>query len=217
MSIVNTLDRITEWAQKNLCEPVKFKTPPKEDEAKVKKTLDRNLSGDQVNDGAGYEYKRITPIAFKWLVPSKDRIPDVQSPFPSICVRLSEGDSERGSGTIPVELCFSVWNPGTHGSDIIKPLEDGSYEQWTGDDAKKFFERNNDGWRDVWNWVDLALREIESTDNLNGILIDRTTVKYGPFKIEGEMADFYPFWFAYISFDVKYNVSRNVSRYDEFL
>ena len=216
MSIVNTLDRITEWTQINICNPVKFKMPPREDDSKVKRTLDRNL-GEQINDGAGYDYKRITPKAFAWLVPSKDRLPDTESAFPSVCVRLSDGTSDNGYGSITVELCFSTWNPGTHGSDIVTPQSDGSFLQWQGEEAKAHFERNNDGWRDVWNWIDFALREIESAENLNGVIIDKSTIKFAPLKVEGEMVDFYPFWFAFISFEAKHFAPRNVTKYDEFL
>lgn len=229
MSIVNTLDRITEWTQSHVCDPVTFKVPPVRDkteesrqEKRTGKAVERKFTETsekpELNDGAGYEYERATPVAFTWLVPSSDRLPpEVKSPFPSACVRFGEGSDDRTSGEIPIEICFSVWNPGTHGSDIIYPVGDGSYSQWSGACAKAFFERDYDGWREVWNWIDLALREIESAESLNGIMIDKGSIKFGPFKQESEIVDFYPFWFAYISFTVKRSIVRNVPQYEDFL
>ena len=145
MSIVNTLDRIAEWTQNHICDPVSFKVPPLASENKKRKSIERDLSTDDESrsDGKGYEYQRKKPLAFTWLIPSKDRMPTAEPIFPSVCVRFSDASTVRGNGTIPIELCFSVWNPGTHGSDIVSPLWDGSYEQWKDDDAKNYFERNN--------------------------------------------------------------------------
>lgn len=228
MSIVNTLDRITDWTQFHICDPVTFKVPPVRDkteearqEKRTGKAVERQFTepeDPEMNDGAGYEYERVTPTAFTWFVPSSDRLPpNVKSPFPSACVRFGEGEDDRTSGEIPVEICLSVWNPGTHGGDIVYPVGDETYRQWSGEEAKEFFERNNDGWRDVWNWVDVALRAIESAESIDGIMIDKGSIKYGPFKQDAEIPDFYPFWFAYISFNVKRNIVRNIHQYDGLL
>lgn len=223
-TIVDTLDKITDWSQEKICNPVKFKVPPMNDEKEDnsgRRSIERDLSSDigsMGNDGAGYEYERITPVAFPWFVPQKDKLPpEIKSPIPSVCVRIGDGSDNRSKGEMNIELCFSTWNPGTHGSDVIFPSEDSSYKQWDGEEAKEYFRRNADGWRDVWNWVDLALREIESAESINGIPVDKSSIKFGAFKEDGEMVNFYPFWYAYISFTVTREIIRNVTGYENFL
>lgn len=48
MSVVNTLDEITTWAKKNICDKIQFKVPPEDNAEAV--------------DG-GYEYQLVTPSA----------------------------------------------------------------------------------------------------------------------------------------------------------
>lgn len=202
MSIVNTLDRITEWTQKNICDPVSFKVPPK----------------DKEPEGTGYQYERIKPTAFKWFIPTKDRLPpEVKTSFPSACVRINDGEDTFNSRTMNLDICFSVWNPGLHGSDIIDKMEDGSYTQWKDTEAIAFYQRDNEGWREVWNWVDLALRALESTTDIYGIKIDRSSIKFAPFKVENDMVDFYPFWYAYISFTVETPLERHIPDWEGLL
>lgn len=223
-TIVDTLDKITAWTQINICNPVDFKLPPiikNQENDEIRRIVERDISGDigdAGKDGAGYEYKRVTPVAFTWFFPSKDKLPpNIKAPTPAVCVRLSDGNDNRNIGNMNIELCFAVWNPGTHGSDIIFPSESESYTQWTGEEASEYFERNAEGWRDVWNWVDLALRKIESAESISGIMIDKSSIKFGAFKTEGLMVDFYPFWHSYISFDISRSIVRNVKEYEDFL
>lgn len=111
-----------------------------------------------------------------------------------------------------MQLCFSTWNPGTHGADVLKPVPGDSLrmQQWTGPEAEEYFDRNGDGWRDAWNLVDIALREIESRTNIAGYEIDRSTpVKFGPLTEQEAIPDFYPFWYAWISFTLTYPLRRN--------
>lgn len=187
MSIVNTLDSVTEWVQENICNGVTLKAPPESDQAPTDE---------------GYEYKRVTPTAFPLFVPSKDKLPPaVLSSFPSVCVRFMEGEEtlKDRSGSIGVQLCFSAWSPGLHIGDIVgKP----------GEDAKPF-TRNADGWRDAWNMVDIALRELGSSLTVGGYEIDRTVpIKYGPLTEEGAIIDAYPLWFAWVTFSVIYHPRR---------
>lgn len=207
MSVVNTLDKITIWAQKNICDKIQFKVPPEDNAEAV--------------DG-GYEYQLVTPSAFPLFVPAKDKLPpNVISPFPSLCVRILEGsESLQGDGgSMSVQMAFSTWDVGLHGNDIFIRNEDGSYTRYgTTEDGEGFFRRTGGGWRDAWNIVDIALRAIESTVAIDGIEIDRTVpVKYGPLSEQGNIPDFYPFWFAWIEFGVKYPLVRNVDDIEKYL
>lgn len=213
MSVVNILDRVTEWARSSICPKILLKVPPENEKSPT---------------DAGYEYQRANPAAFTLYVPTKDKLgkdwlhpAPPASPIPSVCVRFRSGQDNlaTGNGSIGIELCFSAWSPGTHGEDIILPSEeDGmAWKRWTEPEAEEYFHRNGEGWRDAWNMVDIALREIESVTNIDGLVIDRSVpVQFGPLE-EQEDVPYYPMWFAWVSFSVTYPVVRYLREAEEFL
>lgn len=198
MTIATILDLVTQWVSETICPQIRLKVPP--DDAAEPNDHD-------------YEYLLANPVAFPMFVPTRDKLPPpVRSPFPSICVRMLDGadDIAADSGHVNIQLCFSAWNPGTHGADVLVP-DGGSFTRWTGPAANAEFQRNGDGWRDVWNLVDIARREVESMTNIEGLVIDRTVpVKFGPLTEQEAIPDFYPFWFAWMTFTLTYPVVRNL-------
>ena len=90
--------------------------------------------------------------------------------------------------------------------------------QWTGEEADAYFKRNGDGWRDAWNFVDIALREIESRTEIAGFAIDRSVpVKFGPLTEQEAIPDYYPFWFSWVSFTLSYPLRRNIRNIESLL
>jgi hypothetical protein len=217
MSTVNTIDVVTDWANENICQKVKLKLP---DDKRVDATYN-----------AGY--KLVNPDAFPLYVPAKDRMPpDVVAPIPSLCVQLMSGRDTltQDKGFMRLRFCFSTWDPGIHGPDIFNPAEGAeplAYEQWNGTDAVAHYERRSEGWRDVWNFVDTALRVLESAEYIGTkekyrIMVE-DGIDYGPVTEEDNAVDFYPYWFAWVAFNLQYGISRNflhqhdVSAYEELL
>ena len=205
MSIVKILDDVTEWARQNICSKIELKVPPKNTEA---------------ND-EGYEHKTAHPIAFTMYVPTEDKLPrHIPSAFPSLCVRFTEGadDLQSMTGTIGIQLLLSTWNPGTHSADTFVVNPDDPF-QWQKDPAaENKFERNGEGWRDAWNFTDLAVGAVESVTNVSGYEIDRSVaVKYGPLAEQEAIPDYYPFWFTWVTFQLKYPLMRNIDKTLEFL
>ena len=204
MSVVHLIDTVTAWARQNISEQVRLKMPPENVEA---------------ND-AGYDYKLVTPATFALYTPTSDKLPPrVQSPFPSLCVRILSGEDDlaSGSGTAEVQFCFSAWDPGLHDQDYFWPVKDqpGVWHQGNGSED---FTRGGEGWRDAWNFVDVALRALESVTEIGGYTIDRSQpIKYGPLTEQESIPDFYPFWFAWASFKITYPLVRNVEDYQKFL
>lgn len=191
MSVIHLIDTVAEWARVNICDHVTLKQPPAD--------LDAPVDGE-------YEYKRVNPAVFPMYLPSQEKLPpNIHSPFPSLCVQFVAGQDEmdkRERRSVDIQLSFATWNPGTHGKDIVNP----DNEQ----DVAAFFERNADGWRDVWNFVDVALRAIESVSYIDGYTIDTATpVKFGPLPEQEAIPDLYPFWFAWVSFRVTCPLQRN--------
>lgn len=204
MPIVHLIDTLTEWAQKNICDHITLKVPPANE-------------GEAVD--AGYDYETAKPVAFPMYVPTSEKLPpNVRSPFPSLCVRFLTGEDTLadGDGFLDVQFVFSTWDPGTHGKDIFVPITaDG--KRWTVNGDTQF-QRNADGWRDAWNFLDIARRAVESVTQIGGYTIDRSTpIKFGPLSEQEAIADLYPFWFAWLSFRVNYRLTRNIEEFKNFL
>ncbi|MCB6992898.1 hypothetical protein LI177_05285 [bacterium 210820-DFI.6.37] len=209
MSVVNILDRVTDWAQKEICDGMKFKMPPDGDPE-----LQPNAED--------YKYEEATPTCFPLYIPTQEKLPPkVLSSIPSAVVRILKGEDSisKSSGKLKLDICFSVWNPGTYGKDIFIPTDGtGTFRELTDEEAAGKFYINAGGWRDAWNWVDRGLRALESNTNISGIPIDReTSIEFGPLAEQEAIPDFYPMWFAWISFAVKYPLMRNDESLERFL
>lgn len=206
MSVVRVIDTLTEWARANICDHIVLKQPPEDLEAATDE---------------GYEYTLVNPAAFGMYVPTSEKLPpNIHSPFPSLCVRFTEGQDEPASmsGAVYVQFCFSTWDTGIHGEDIYIPDGSSEFKRWSGKEADKFFQRSGEGWRDAWNFVDIALRAIESVTNIGGFVIDPSTpIRFGPLTEQEAIPDLYPTWFAWVSFRVQYPLVRNVQDYQDLL
>lgn len=205
MSIVKILDDVTDWAKRNICSKIELMVPPKNSEP---------------NDYE-YDYQTANPVAFTMYVPTEDKLPKhIQSPFPSLCVRFIEGEDDLSKmhGTIGIQFLLSAWNPGTYGPDKFV-MKDGDPTSWIPvTDREKTFERNGDGWRDIWNFTDIAVNAIESTTNISGYEINRSVpVKFGPLTEQEAVPDYYPFWFTWVSFQLNYPLLRKIEDVQEFL
>lgn len=210
MSIVNTLDKVVAWTQREICEGTKLKMPPDGD-------------GDACPNAEEYRYREVTPACFPLFMPTQEKLPPkVLAPFPSIVVRILKGEDDtiNGTGKLSMDMCFSTWNPGTYGKDILVPKEgeSGTFQKLPDEEAEGIFRIYENGWRDVWNWVDKAVRALESTTNMAGIPIDHTVpVTYGPLQEQEGIPDFYPLWFAWVGFTVKLPLMRHDSELERFL
>lgn len=206
MSIVHVIDKVTAWAQANVCDHIQLKQPPEDLEDPT---------------GAAYRYQLVTPRAFPLYVPTEEKLPpSCHSPFPSLCVRFLTGEDSlaKERGAVDLQFCFSIWDTGLHGRDIFLPGQDRCAAPWTGEEADVFFRRTGEGWRDAWNFVDIALRAVERETNLDGLVIDRTIpIKFGPLAEQEAIPDLYPTWFAWISFRVTYPLARNQEEVQTFL
>lgn len=208
MSIVDNLDKVAKWARENICSKVKLKLPD-----------------DDRNDGS-YTVQLVSPEAFVLYVPTRDRMPPkVTAPIPSICVQLMEGKEDLSShiGIMKMRFSLSAWNPGLHKEgELFMPYRDDEgklyYKQWTSDDKKEKFQRDAEGWRDVWNFADITIRELENAEYIEGLrLVKEEGITYGPYQEDGAFIDFYPYWFAWVGFTLEYGITRTAKPYKDFL
>ena len=200
MAIVDDLTKIRDWLQTEVCDKVKYKLP------------------DEQNADGGYNYELVTPSAFVIFTPTKDRLPpNVRAPIPSVCVRLSEGEHKPNDGTNTMRLMlhFCTWNPGIHAKDNFVPVEEGAGMKGYNQVVEAEYKRSVDGWQDVYNFIDVALRAIESAEYIAGMrVVAEDGIKYG--MNDYSLDDFYPFWPAWISFTVQAGNVRTKT-YEELL
>ena len=202
MSVVHVIDTLTNWARESICKEIKLKVPPANTEA-----MD-----------SGYVYQLANPEAFPMYIPTGDKLPKGKFDHPCLCVRFlsAQDDTSAKTGGMDVQIVFCVWDPGLHSEDVFNPNDDGSYTRQQ--PAETEFERNGSGWRDVWNFVDLAVSKLESVDSIGGCSIDKSTpFEYGPAKVDEAIADYYPFWYAELTFRVTYPLMRNNQDYEKYL
>lgn len=199
--IVSVIDTLTKWAKKNICNQIRLKVPPENDE---------------VMD-AGYSYHLENPEAIPMYKPAGDKLPkDIRFTTPSLCVYFEKaGDSvAKNEGYVDILILFSVWDPGDHGKDVYLPNGDGTYRMQDDPD----FAKGGSGWRDVWNFVDIARRALESVTSIDGLSIDKNTdIEYGPISEQDTSIDFYPYWYSWLSFRVTYPLMRNNEDIEQYL
>ena len=192
MTTKQIIEGVTDWVRDEICSKIKLKLP-----------------NDSTNDGR-YHVKMVTPAAFPLFAPAKDRMPpNVQAPIPSVAVQLLEGsdDTKGGIRRLKLRLCLSTWNPGTHPGETYHPIEDdaalGGYRYELGDAAEEKYQRNADGWKDLYNFQDIALSELEAAEFFTEVRIDQEQpITYGPFTEDGAIWDYYPYWCGWIAFTV---------------
>ena len=210
MTIPQCIDRVTDWINESICPNIKLKLP------------------DDVQNGKEYEVKAVNPTAFAMYQPGKDKLPPgVIAPFPSVVVQLLEGSDDMAAhnGRMKLQLSFTAWNPGNHAGELTRATKattaTGSEDldvQLGGIASEQSFTRNAEGWRDVWNFVDRALREIENAEYLNGLrVVKELPITYGQFNQEGQISDLYPYWGAWVIFTIERGLTRTGASYSEFL
>lgn len=205
MTSVEAIDGICAFSREQICAGVKLKYPK------------------QVND-AGYEYELVTPsVHAMFAPPSKSPKAGTPVEIPSMTVQLISGVDFplKRETKLKVRILFATWSPGIHGQDLYQQDEQNPriFLQRNPTEAKAYYERSESGWRDVWNWIDKARREIENSGSISGMLIDPDGegICFEPIKDQEALADFYPLWIAQMTFSVSIKLERNIDCVSEFL
>lgn len=206
MTVVETIDRLSEWVEKNIAQKILLKQPPS---AELNPTT-------RIKEPITHGVKFVHPVVFPLFIPAKDKMKvEVSPPVPSICVQPADcsDDIVNQKRYMTVQLSLACYNPGYQSDEIFVPHEDllqdipRAYKQ--GADIQQY-KRNFDGWRDIWNFLDVVLRELEGVESLSGfaVLMDEP-IDYGLFE-DYKNAEDYPYWHAYVKFRLVSGLVRAV-------
>lgn len=209
MTLVQSIDKVVDWLNREVCSLITLKVP------------------DDYRNDKGYDVEYTNPAAFPLFVPGKERIPpSVPAPIPSVCVQLMEGSDDllKKQRQLQIRLCLACWNPGEHGRELLIPRKNPaalggiSYFHPAGEAAETYV-RNMEGWRDLYNFADLTLRQLEGTEYIEGHrLVKEAGIKYGPFTEDGNIWDYYPYWHHWITFTLEAGVvARTPETYENLL
>ena len=215
MTLVQSIDDVVKWLNDNVCSQITLKVP------------------DDYRNDQSYDVEFVNPAAFPLYVPGKDRLPpSVPAPIPSVCVQLMEGNDDllKKKRQFQIRLCLSCWNPGIHGSEVLRKREFptvgtaivgkailypknsknlfGNYSYYkVTEETEKTYARNMEGWRDSFNFADLVLSKLEGFEYIaKHRLVKEAGIKFGPFTEEGNIWDYYPYWHNWISFTLEAGV-----------
>lgn len=80
------------------------------------------------------------------------------------------------------------------------------------------YERNAEGYRDVLNFVQYVEDALIKEELIGPIRIRlEDGIETGPIKEQGVIADFYPYWFAYLTFTGEFGKTSIHKKYDHLL
>ena len=186
MLIVKTLDTIKNWFEENVCNKVELKLPPEDGRA----------------DCEDYFYRLGHPACFANSIPSADELPQGKYNTPCALIEFVSGsDNVAGKlGTMDIQVFFSVWNTGTHPFDFFGKLRE---------EKKGTFQKDDSGWIDVLNFVDVARLALKKATVFNSEKTDETfiymdkgePITYG-YYTDGNSPLPHPYWGAWVKFRI---------------
>jgi len=124
-------------------------------------------------------FELVNPVAYSVYYPAKKSNEDVG--VPSVVVIPDEGTDNGENFTLPIRLVFCIYSPGFHGADDS-------------------FKPDNDGWRDLLNFMDRTKASILRSQNLDGISVGMP-LNIGLSAPEEQTPALDPYYFGYITFN----------------
>lgn len=189
MTTVKILEHLQTWFAENVCSHIKLKKPPE----------------DGVADGGEYPYELVNPACFAHSIPSFEKLPNgLDYNTPCLILQIVKGKDNLTDmqGNLTIQASFSVWNTGEHARDYIVKQPQKTHFSITEDD----------GWRDLLNFLDIARIALKDVINFgidgigDNIILDRTSdVEFGYFTDKGVTIS-YPMYAAYITFNINYKI-----------
>ena len=208
MTVVDSINAISHFLKKEVCDKVEFLLPPK----------------DRL-DGKNYKPQYVHPSVYPLYVPKNNTMePNALSVLPYISVQFMEGSDDIPASQTETKfmLEFAIWRPGDYefisNAKLLNvtTVADSTKMSFEADMSNEFI-RNHNGWMDVWNFVEVTkktlLRKVVVADKMSLKLNEK--VKYGVYSKDGAVFDFYPMWYAWMSFTMTHLLQ--VVEKDDFL
>lgn len=208
MTVVDSINAMSHFLKDEVCNKVEFLSPPK----------------DRM-DGKNYKPQYVHPSVYPLCVPKSNMTePNALSVLPYISVQFMEGSDDIPASRTETKfmLEFAIWRPGDYESISGIELQDvmsraDSTKLTFEADMSNAFIRNHSGWMDVWNFVEVTKKALLK----NRVIANKLSlklnekVKYGVYSKDGADFDFYPMWFAWMSFTMTHLLQ--VVEEDDFL
>ena len=207
MTSIKAIHTVKDFLRENVCPNIKYLLPDKE-------------------DGREYIETYVNPQVFAFYEPSNERLPEgVEYTTPGIIVQLQQGEDHisANQSNYRLELSFCTWRPGkytqqnnTELCDIAQKETQISIEYSA--DINRLFTRNEDGWQDVYHFMEETKKAIISAGHIGDLKFKLDEpVKYGPYTKDGALIDFYPYYYLWMSFTLETIVTPVTREYDDLL
>ena len=189
MTTIDAILSVKEFLEKNVCPKIELLVP-------------------NTKDGKNYVEKYANPNVFAFFEPENGRLPKgVEYSTPNIIVQMTQGTDNLATleKRIDIVLAFSTWRPGEYRQihdmnfEKIEVEESGVKIEFSGKKDTTLV-RNEDGWQDVYNLMELTKKEIVSEGEIGEFALNPTEIKYGPYSKDGALVDFYPYYHLWMSF-----------------
>lgn len=246
MSIVRDLDTATDWLREIICSGWHLKPRSLEDEQDTEEWEYRLVEPAvfalqaPVRKRLPPEVEATTPAICVQLIDGDDRLYEQQRHLNlrlSFCVwdpglhgpdilkpkTSGQSDSEDAEGTETEDAAPGDTESGMPG-DQESEDEDAAGPN-SGDLPQKYvpgdpgtFVPTNDGWRDVWNFVDRTLRIIESAEAIGCVSLDRAQgIKFGSFDEQEKPPQYWAYWQAWAELTLIESIIRSRPQIDQYL
>lgn len=189
MTVINAIESVKKFLEEEVCPEIELLVPNKK-------------------DGKEYVEKYANPCVFAFFEPENGRLPEgVEFTTPNITVQFTQGEDNLATSErkVDIVLAFSTWRPGEYRAindmvlEKIETGEGGTSIEFKGEITKQLV-RNEEGWKDVYNLMELTKGKIISASKIGEFLLEPTQIKYGPYSKDGALIDFYPYYHLWMSF-----------------
>ncbi len=189
MTVIDAITSVKRFLEQKVCPQIELLVPNKK-------------------DGKEYVERYANPSVFAFFEPENGRLPEgVEYTTPNITVQFTQGEDNLTTleRRVNIVLAFSTWRPGEYRTMNDMELEkidvdgQGATIEFKGEIAKQFV-RNEEGWKDVYNLMELTKEKIISAGKIGEFSLEPTQIKYGPYSKDGVLIDFYPYYHLWMSF-----------------
>jgi hypothetical protein len=128
-------------------------------------------------------FELVNPTAYSAYMPFKKALPlGIKSAIPGVVVTFEEATDDGENLSLSIRLIHCVYSPGVH--DVEK------------------FTPDNEGWRDLLNFMDKTRAAVLKNRSITGITVDLPLTQ-GFYNPEEQTPDLDPYYFGWITFDVR--------------